>query len=311
LKEEEQDDSEKNQNQEQQPHLSLSTQAYQLFSKGKTPIQVSIELNLRESEATEFYKEYWNLKQLHNLKMVYEEIKDDIGFFVELYKLAKAKGMGVQQVVDILAIANNDLPAIKERFKRLRNDVSMLQSQKRICERNLYQLKSQISTTSRLFKSLCISCERERRGIEYLCNEKAILAAIVTEFKNNNEQYVKTRQIAEKYVKNALTNGKLLLKFATASVIESLRRNPELYNSVIYDNSNSITISYGSKFSSLMLSEQEQPSNNTGDDTIYISLILEVAEKMYNNLTTKLTNGIISAAAMMTSSSLLPSGNNN
>jgi hypothetical protein len=112
-------------------------------------------------------------------------------------------------------------------------------------------------------------------------------------------------------VKNALTNGKLLLKFATASVIESLRRNPELYNSVIYDNSNSITISYGSKFSSLMLSEQEQPSNNTGDDTIYISLILEVAEKMYNNLTTKLTNGIISAAAMMTSSSLLPSGNNN
>ena len=39
-------------NQEQQ--LSLSTQAYKLFSEGKTPLKVSIALNLRESEATKF-----------------------------------------------------------------------------------------------------------------------------------------------------------------------------------------------------------------------------------------------------------------
>jgi hypothetical protein len=59
--------------------------------------------------------------------MIYEEIKDDIALFLRLYKLCKAKGMGVQQVVDVLAIANNDLPAIKERFKTLRNDISTLQ----------------------------------------------------------------------------------------------------------------------------------------------------------------------------------------
>jgi uncharacterized protein (UPF0335 family) len=52
--------------------------------------------------------------------MVYEEIKDDIASFLKLYKSAKAKGMDVQQVVDILAIANNDLPAIEERFKSLK-----------------------------------------------------------------------------------------------------------------------------------------------------------------------------------------------
>ena len=68
------DDAEKNQNQEQ--HLSLSAQAYKLFSEGKTPLQVAITLNLRESEATKFYKEYWKLKQLHNLNMIYEEIKE-------------------------------------------------------------------------------------------------------------------------------------------------------------------------------------------------------------------------------------------
>jgi hypothetical protein len=50
--------------------------------------------------------------------MVYEEIKDDIASFLKLYKLSKTKGMGVQQVVNVLAIANDDLPAIEERFKR-------------------------------------------------------------------------------------------------------------------------------------------------------------------------------------------------
>jgi hypothetical protein len=86
---------EKNQNQEQE-HLSLSTQAYKLFSERKTPLEVAIALNLRESEATKFYKEYWKLKQLHNLMIVYEEIKGDIEPFLKLYRLSKAKGMYYQ-----------------------------------------------------------------------------------------------------------------------------------------------------------------------------------------------------------------------
>ena len=64
-------DTEKNWKQEQQLP-SLSTQAYKLFSEGKTPLEVAIVLNLRQSEATEYYKEYWKLKQLHSLNMVYE-----------------------------------------------------------------------------------------------------------------------------------------------------------------------------------------------------------------------------------------------
>jgi transposase len=73
-----QDDAEENREQEQQQHLSLATLAYKLFSDRETPLEVAIALNLRESEATKFYKEYWKLKQLHNLNIVYEETKGDI-----------------------------------------------------------------------------------------------------------------------------------------------------------------------------------------------------------------------------------------
>ena len=46
------DNNDSKENIEQQPHLSLSTQAYKLFSDRKTPLEVAIELNLEESETT-------------------------------------------------------------------------------------------------------------------------------------------------------------------------------------------------------------------------------------------------------------------
>ena len=129
-------------------------------------------------------------------------------------------------------------------------------------------MNNQIATTSRFLNSLRISCERQRREIENLCNEKTRLEVIVTQFKNKNEEYLdKIKQAAEESVKTVLTNGKLLLQFAIASIIESLRINPEIYDFVL-------------------------------SDEMYATFILEEAEKLYNKLTTKLTNDIIAAVAL-------------
>ena len=196
--------------------------------------------------------------------MVYEEIKDDITSFLKLYKLAKRKGIGVRHVVDILAIANDDLPVIEERFERLRNNVGILQAQKHTCKGNLYQLNNQIASTTKLLNSFRISCETERREMEHLQNEKTRLEATVTQFKNNNEEYLnKIKQVAYEEVGSVLNDSKLLLKVATLSIIESLRRNSELYNFVLYDTSVQTTsAAYGSNYLSLMLSGREISISN-------------------------------------------------
>src|SRR5918994_2018158 len=293
---------EKNQNREQQ-QLSLSAQAYKLFSDRKTPLEVAIALNLGESEATKFYREYWKLKQLHNLNMVYEELEGDIDPFLKLHKLSKAKGIGVKQVVNLLQIANNDLPAFEKRFKGLRNDISMLQFQKRIDERSLYQLNNQIASTTKHLISLRMSFERERREIEKIYKEKRRLEAIITGFKNNNEEYLdKIKQAAEEKIKEVLTNGKFLLQFAVASVIESLRSNPELYNFISYNTSVETTsTTCGSNYLSLMSEQQLQQQQSFNDS--YTALILEEAEKLYNMLAIKLINEVIAAAAALRASS--------
>ena len=86
-----------------------SSQAYQLFSEGKTPIQVAIKLGLKEPEVHEFYKQYWKLQQLYSLYQVHEHVKEDIWSFVESYRLIKAAGMDLEHVKRLLEIANNDL----------------------------------------------------------------------------------------------------------------------------------------------------------------------------------------------------------
>jgi hypothetical protein len=97
---------------------------------------------------------------------------------------------------------------------------------------------------------------------------------------------------------SVLTNGKLLLEFATLSIIESVRMNLELYNFITYSTTaeTSSTTTYRSNCPSLMLSgrqhQQQQSFNNT-----YTALILEEAEKLYNKLITEFTNRVITASA--------------
>jgi hypothetical protein len=149
-----------------------------------------------------------------------------------------------------------------------------------------------------------MSCNRERREIENLYNEKARIENLVTHFKNNNEEYLKIKQAAEEKVKDVLTNGKLILKFATLSVIESLRSHPELHNFISYSTSVETTYAtYGSNYPSLM-SGRQQHQQSFNDS--YTALIVEEAEKFYNKLTRELTNGVIAATAVAIRASSLP-----
>ncbi|MFL6329372.1 MAG: hypothetical protein ACJ71I_18070, partial [Nitrososphaeraceae archaeon] len=80
---------------ERTEHKSLAVQAYELFSKGKTPLQVTIDLNIGEHQATQYYTEYLRLVQLDDITQLYLELKGDIWNFVSLCKQAKAAKMGV------------------------------------------------------------------------------------------------------------------------------------------------------------------------------------------------------------------------
>jgi hypothetical protein len=242
--------------------------------------------------------------------LIYEETKGDIAPFLKLYRLSKAAGMNVQQVVNLLKIANTNLPDSQCRYERLKRELNTLEFDKQQSHRTMAYFNNQIETQRKALTSYRVSSIRERRQIENLNNEKARLEALVTGFKSNNEDYLKIKLAIEEKVKDVLTNSKLLLQFAILSVIESLRSSPELYNFISYSTSVETTATTcRSNYPSLMLSGRQQQQQSFYNS--YTALILEEAEKLYNKLTTELTNRAIAAAAAIRASSSLPSPSNN
>ncbi|MFZ0327594.1 MAG: hypothetical protein WAL66_09860 [Nitrososphaeraceae archaeon] len=120
--------------------LSDSSQAYLLFSEGKTPIQVAIKLGLKEPEVHEFYKQYWKLQQHFSLYQVHEHVKEDIWTIVELYRLIRAAGMDLKHVIRLLEIANNELPIVQAKYEGLRREVGLLESKKESLEKEIFGL---------------------------------------------------------------------------------------------------------------------------------------------------------------------------
>ena len=222
---------------------SSSTQAYKLFSQAKTPVEVAIELNLNEKQVTKFYREYWKLKGLHKLTIVYEEIKDDIGYFLKLHRLSKASGMNTDSVVNLLSIANNDLHAFEDKYKKHQQNVNHLESKELDASITLVDLKSQIQNANQVLYSCRLSCHKEVRKMLQLHRQNMRLGALLRQFKNSDEEYLKIRYAAKQAVSGVLSDNRQLLKFAILSLTESLRTDPTKFNYLAHGIPSPLTMS--------------------------------------------------------------------
>lgn len=276
--------------------LSLSTRAYKLFSKGKEPLEVAVALNLGEVEVTRYYKEYLKLKQLHGLYLAYEEIEGEIEPFLKLYELSKVEDMGTKQVVNLLKIANNELPTLENRYTRLKNEGDLIEYTIRNSNRNLHSIESQIITSSQILDSNNIAREQLKKEIDCLRNEKMGLRKMVRQYKRNNEEYLKIKKTIEQEVNRFLLEGKELLSFALYSLMESMRRDPDKYSSIIYYSSASSTTSYGDsvyKRSDVYGQQNQQYSSSDSFFDAYTITLLNDTEKLYKALVRERINNII------------------
>ena len=94
--------------------------------------------------------------QYHSRGRIYEEIKDGIGYFVRLYRLAKVARMGVEQVVRLLEIANNDLQVVEHRHERSKRDLDSIEADNRNSARLFQELTDQIATLHKRLDSFVL-----------------------------------------------------------------------------------------------------------------------------------------------------------
>src|SRR5918999_3157929 len=233
---------EKEASKDQVEKISLSTQAYKLFSEGKSPLEVAIELKIKADEVNEYHKEYLKLVHRDNLNQIYEEIGDnDIESFVKLYKSAKDAGMNAQHVVKLLAIANNYLPSVEHRYEVLIRKVGPLELSKQNSAIESRQLSDLITDLRNTSESYHCSLQEEALELSRLRIQKKKLEAIIEGIQNNDRYYLRIKHTAQLGVEGILRNNRELLKLALVSITESIRNNPGKFNFLFDSMSSSIT----------------------------------------------------------------------
>jgi hypothetical protein len=144
---------------ERMQHKSIAVQAYELFYKGKTPLEVAIILNIGESPATAYYWQYLKLVQLEDITNIYQELGSGIWDFVKLCKEAKAAKMGIPQVINLLNIANNYLPSVQHRYEQLQEQNNQLESILRTKSMELQSLNNQITDTTKFLDTTILNVD--------------------------------------------------------------------------------------------------------------------------------------------------------
>jgi hypothetical protein len=125
---------------------SIETQAIYLFSIGKSPLEVAIELNMPSIEVHNMQDEFWALNQLHDLAFVYSEIKNFLPSFMKLYRCLKERKMlNEEYLISFLKYAGQDMPELTYRLQQLAIEVIDLESKKRQSIDTLVQLDDTLS----------------------------------------------------------------------------------------------------------------------------------------------------------------------
>ncbi|MPZ07066.1 MAG: hypothetical protein GEU26_11740 [Nitrososphaeraceae archaeon] len=132
---------------------SPETKALSLFSSGKKPIDVAIELNLSASEVQNILEEFWVLNEMDELALVYLEIKNHLTLFLRLFHIMKKNRLINQKDIQIvLRYAAFDLPSLENRIQRSTSDVIDMEWKKKRLVDEVIRLNSYLSQLKKLLK---------------------------------------------------------------------------------------------------------------------------------------------------------------
>ena len=105
---------------------------------------------------------------------------------------------------------------------------------------------------------------------------------------------MKINQTVKDKVSSILSDGKVLLRLALYSLIESIRNEPFKYSSLIY-NTDNISLPGTTHYPAPYMYEGRQQLYISSRDYFtehYTTMLLQEAEKLYNKLVNEITKGI-------------------
>src|SRR5215469_15890545 len=84
---------------------SKESQAFKLFSEGKSPVEVAIALDQPGDRVRAMYREYWELTGRFELAQIYDQARSDLGGLLRLHRIIKRLGMNEHDIMKVFELA--------------------------------------------------------------------------------------------------------------------------------------------------------------------------------------------------------------
>lgn len=150
------------------------------------------------------------MTNMYDFLQTYDQIRLSgrytISSFLRLYRIVNDLGMGEQQIIKVLEIANhNQLEYLQGKVEYLSNEVKMLEEEKANCTNErvqnshatLRELNNQITQASNVAEHYRTSCRQERMKLGCLEQQRNKQVALVKNFQDTNEQHIKITKIVD------------------------------------------------------------------------------------------------------------------
>ena len=171
----------------------ISAAAYDLFNKGKTPVEVVIELELAEHHISKLYKEYLHLQGFPEIVSLCDKIGEDSWAYLELYELGNSSGMSNKEIVTAVDISLNRLPSAEENYFQTRKKVNELVGTER-----------QLLDHNEVLKAKNFSLINERSDLEAQKHE-------LIEYCNRRKQEVDELQKEQQQIQNTMNKHQQMI----------------------------------------------------------------------------------------------------
>jgi hypothetical protein len=284
--------------QREQDRVIPNVKAYKLFDEGKNPLEVALELNLPGPQVQQFYVEYWNMRRMHKLVTIYQEIQDNMGYYLKLFRLGSEKGVTPEQIMKLVQMADS-LHKLQDKIQQLQSEILYISKSKTLAKDQLKDLHKESEAAQEKLDLVKKTFEVKYEELKEACSRAQKLQNYVEQFKEGRD-YREFESIVRGEVERILSDNKKLLQNALFSILLALRNQPDRYyivDSMELTHFTTTIIKYDS-----YLASRRPP----GSEQFISGRVLDVAEKILYNLQRGIVDSTISTAAGLEDGSSVP-----
>jgi uncharacterized coiled-coil DUF342 family protein len=206
---------------------SKVSQALELFKKGNDPVKVALSLDLSPTKTESIYKQFLKLSRFYKLLDLYKKVGDDVSLLSTVHDVMKKYDLSKKDIINIVHYAEKRI-FLKEEIHELEHQFDYLLKQRHVANDSLLSTKKKYTELlEQIDKYNDISAAKSSH-IENLNSEIKQLENYISRLKDSDGYYTKFEQFAREKLDLSMKDRKWILSLAVASVIESIRKDPDI-----------------------------------------------------------------------------------